>query len=107
MGNWEQAAQFNENGGSTASSSPSSHQKRIKKMYLILVLSTVCVFVFQYHISKAQQFVDQVVIKDDFAASKAAAAAHNKPPSSPTNVPQIVIIFFNIVLDSLNIGSID
>lgn len=27
---------------------------RLKKMYLILVLSTVCIFVFQYHISKSQ-----------------------------------------------------
>lgn len=27
---------------------------RLKKMYLILVLSTVCIFIFQFHISKAQ-----------------------------------------------------
>lgn len=27
---------------------------RLKKMYLILVLSTVCIFVVQYHISKSQ-----------------------------------------------------
>lgn len=27
---------------------------RLKKMYLILVLSTVCIFFFQFHISRAQ-----------------------------------------------------
>lgn len=30
----------------------------LKKMYLILVLSTVCIFFFQYHISRAQLDVD-------------------------------------------------
>lgn len=32
----------------------STQWPRMKKMYLILVLSTVCIFFFQFHMSRAQ-----------------------------------------------------
>lgn len=32
----------------------STQWPRMKKMYLILVLSTVCIFIFQFHMSRAQ-----------------------------------------------------
>lgn len=63
-------AQFG--GGSGASQWP-----RLKKMYLILVLTTVCVFFLQYNVSKAQ-----------LTGSGAAEARNQLPPE----MPPIVII---------------
>lgn len=54
----------------------STQWPRLKKMYLILVLSTVCIFFFQFHISRAQ--LD--------GAAAAAAATEDVIPDSPAVV---------------------
>lgn len=43
-----------------------SQWPRLKKMYLILILTAVCIFIFQFHISKAQ-LEGQNVVQEDIA----------------------------------------
>lgn len=60
---------------------------RLKKLYLIMILSTICIFFFQYHISRAQldeQPVQEVLLPDALVDQKqplpkGAIVRHQEP----------------------------
>lgn len=59
----------------------STQWPRLKKMYLILVLSTVCIFFFQFHISRAQlDGAAAAATEDVIADSPAVVLYHHQEP---------------------------